>query len=311
MAFEPETRVFPIARGSSSTFWFTVAVVGLSALFPLALLLVPLWPGKIELEISDAGLRIRGSMYGRLIPHPDGGSARKLSLNNEPGYSPVARTNGVGLPNYQGGWFQLQDGSKALLFMTDWSRAVVVPTSDGFTLLASPEDPDRFLNALKTPKETPGVPRNSEPLRFPLAEPKASEGSILPYLAIVSIAPAFLAVLLGSLTWASRRVRFEVSREGLRIRGPFGRRIPRDGLNIKEARIVDLRTDPTYRVSIRTYGIGMPGFGAGWFRLKGGSKGLLFVTDRTRVVAVPTNLGYTLFVSPADPEGFLAALQST
>ncbi len=35
---------------------------------------------------------------------------------------------------------------------------------------------------------------------------------------------------------------------------------------------------------------------------------LLFVSDRTRVVRIPTTLGYTLYLSPAAPESFLKAI---
>jgi hypothetical protein len=36
---------------------------------------------------------------------------------------------------------------------------------------------------------------------------------------------------------------------------------------------------------------------------------LVYLTDRTRAVAIPTNLGFSVLVSPADPENFLAALR--
>jgi hypothetical protein len=118
-----------------------------------------------------------------------------------------------------------------------------------------------------------------------------------------------LAGLLGGLTWVSRRVRFEISAEGLRIRGPYGRLIPRSGMDVDEARRVDFKSDPSYRPGIRTNGISMPGYSSGWFRLKDRASALLFVTDRTGTVAIPTDLGYVLLLSPADPDAFLSALR--
>jgi hypothetical protein len=118
-----------------------------------------------------------------------------------------------------------------------------------------------------------------------------------------------IGVPVGLLAWTCRRILVEWSPQGLRIRGPYGRLFRREELNVKEARRVDLKTDPSFRGMIRTNGIGMPGCLVGWCRFKGGSKGLAFVTDQTRVVAVPTSLGYTLLLSPQDPEAFLAALQ--
>ncbi len=58
------------------------------------------------------------------------------------------RTNGAGLPGYQAGWFRLQSGEKALVFVTDLERVVYVPTNEGYSLLLSVEEPDEFLDAL-------------------------------------------------------------------------------------------------------------------------------------------------------------------
>jgi hypothetical protein len=54
----------------------------------------------------------------------------------------------------------------------------------------------------------------------------------------------------------------------------------------------------------------MPGYQAGWFRLRNGESALLYLTDRTRAVYVPTELGYSLLLSPSDPERFLEAIRS-
>src|SRR5262249_28412577 len=103
----------------------------------------------VTLEVSERGLQIRGDVYGRLIPASalQVGQARAF----DSGHTPTSRTNGIGLPNYKSGWFQLANGSKALLCVTDWSRAVVVPTTESFELIVSPEDPAAFLNALTSP----------------------------------------------------------------------------------------------------------------------------------------------------------------
>jgi hypothetical protein len=53
------------------------------------------------------------------------------------------------MPGYQGGWFRLENGESGLLYLTDWQRVAVVPTTDGYTLLLSPADPEGFLAALR------------------------------------------------------------------------------------------------------------------------------------------------------------------
>jgi hypothetical protein len=57
-------------------------------------------------------------------------------------------------------------------------------------------------------------------------------------------------------------------------------------------------------------GTGLPGYKAGWFRLRNGERALLYLTDRARAVYGPTSAGYGLLLSPAEPDAFHAALRS-
>jgi hypothetical protein len=126
-------------------------------------------------------------------------------------------------------------------------------------------------------------------------------------VAVVVVATLFL---LGTFVYASRHTRFEVSPEGLAIRGDlYGRRLPAEVLLTEEARTVDLTVSPNYRPVWRTNGAGFPGYSSGWFQLGNGDKVLLFVTDKQRVVYLPTRAGYAMLLSVAEPERFLAALR--
>ncbi len=49
--------------------------------------------------------------------------------------------------------------------------------------------------------------------------------------------------------------------------------------------------------------------GAAW-GLGNGEKALLYLTDRKRAVYIPTTAGYSLLLSPADPDGFLSRLRA-
>lgn len=109
---------------------------------------------------------------------------------------------------------------------------------------------------------------------------------------------------------AARKARFEVSAAGLRLRGDFyGRAIPAARLDVQRARAVDLRVDRGLEPVARTLGTGLPGYRAGWFRLRDGQRGLLYVTDPSRVAYVPTRDGYVVLLSVADPAAFVASLR--
>lgn len=129
------------------------------------------------------------------------------------------------------------------------------------------------------------------------------------------LAPAFTVLTISTLVlisvfWASKTARFEVSAEGLRLRGDFyGRVIPPEALVVENVRRVDFARSPELEPRRRTIGTGLPGYQAGWFRLANGEPALLYLTDRAKAVYVPTTNGYGLIVSPGDPEGFMAALR--
>lgn len=76
--------------------------------------------------------------------------AHRVDFAAEPELAPRWRRVGTGLPGYQSGWFQLRNGEKALLYLTDRSKAVYIPTSQGYSLLLSPANPEAFLAALRS-----------------------------------------------------------------------------------------------------------------------------------------------------------------
>jgi len=139
---------------------------------------------------------------------------------------------------------------------------------------------------------------------FPIVPAPAT--TVLVSLAL--LLPVLLILLY--LVLAPKLVRFEVSPEGLHIRGElYGRRIPAGELMLDQARAADLRTDTARRLARRTNGVGLPGYRSGWFRLANGEKALVFVTDQSRVVYLPTRQGYAVLLSVERPEEFLNRLR--
>ena len=129
---------------------------------------------------------------------------------------------------------------------------------------------------------------------------------------LFALIPILIVCLVTGLSLvASRTARFEVSDAGLRLRGDYyGRLIPLDQLRPREARRVDLAADASLRPVRRTRGSSVPGYRSGWFRLEGGERALLYLTDVQRAVYVPTTEGYGVLLSPSDPDAFLAALRA-
>ena len=115
---------------------------------------------------------------------------------------------------------------------------------------------------------------------------------------------------LGMIALGLNQPKFEITDAGLRLRGDlYGRLIPKAELNLEQSRLVDLTREPNLEPTLRTFGTGLPGYSAGWFRLRSGEMALVYLTDRAQAVYVPTTAGYAVLVSPKDPAGFLVQLQ--
>lgn len=143
--------VFPIAPAASRYLWFLVPIAALLIGVMIMLAISVHGAQASRFEVLADSLRLRGDLYGRTIPKHllrlD--ATRRVDLAAEPGFRPGWKTVGIGLPGYQSGWFRLRNGEKALLYLTDRSKAVYVPTSAGYSLLLSPANPDGFLAALR------------------------------------------------------------------------------------------------------------------------------------------------------------------
>jgi hypothetical protein len=147
------SQVFQIAPGSVRALWIIAPVLVIPVLIG-AVVLVATLTGmkKARFEVSDAGLRLTGDLYGRTIPASDlrGGAAHRININETGDLQPVRRTLGTGLPGYRAGWFRLRNGEKALLYVTDATKVVYIPTRLDYSVLLSPEDPEGLLNAIRT-----------------------------------------------------------------------------------------------------------------------------------------------------------------
>jgi hypothetical protein len=143
--------VFPITPASGNAFWMLVPIelllLGLAAMF----VYFGYSANHVRFEVSPSGLRISGALYGRFVPVESlvPAAAREINLRSDPEHGIALRTNGIGLPGYMAGWFRLGNREKALVFVTDRTRVVYLPTLDGYSLVLSPQDPQAFIASLQ------------------------------------------------------------------------------------------------------------------------------------------------------------------
>jgi hypothetical protein len=129
-------------------------------------------------------------------------------------------------------------------------------------------------------------------------------------LAAIGLVLILILGLFIFIGYSSRNVRFELSDQGLKITGGiYGRFIPKEAINAGEAEIINLETSQEYKPRLRTNGVGLPGYQEGWFKLKNSEKALLFVTDRSNVVYIPTTQDYSVMLSVMNTEEFYQSIK--
>lgn len=144
---------------------------------------------------------------------------------------------------------------------------------------------------------------------FPIP-PAGGKGMLWFFIGVIVLLLGVVA-LMGYVAWSTKNSRAEVTPEGLKLVGDlWGRTVPYEELLLDDARVVDLRAEPDLQPRRRTMGTGLGSFNAGWFRLANNEKALIYLTDRRRVVYLPTSEGYSVLVSSAEPDRLLAALRA-
>ncbi len=108
-----------------------------------------------------------------------------------------------------------------------------------------------------------------------------------------------------------RRAGVALNAQAIGIDGGFGSRlIALQRLAPRGVREIDLAQHPEVRPLLKTWGIGLPGFQAGWFRLRDGRKALCLITDREHVSLLEDETGLVYLLSLADPAPLRRALQN-
>jgi hypothetical protein len=127
---------------------------------------------------------------------------------------------------------------------------------------------------------------------------------------VVGIILVGVLALFGMFAYQARHATFTVTDQGLRI-GPglYSRFIPREDINPEGVKFINLNIETEYKPKWRTNGAGFPGYDAGWFKLANKEKALAFLTDKSRVVYIPTNKGYAVLLSVQETEEFADLLQ--
>lgn len=117
--------------------------------------------------------------------------------------------------------------------------------------------------------------------------------------AVAAISIATTAVLF----FYMRRGSLDLTSDRLIVRSAFyTAKFPRAQIRKQDVAVIDMKERTALKPTLRTNGVGLPGYLAGWFRLKNGDKGFLYVTNPREVVYLPTTTGTTILINVAHPD---------
>jgi len=261
-------------------------------------------------EISDGTFRVKRLIGDVVFPLT---SLRFVRDANPADFRGSVRLWGSGgLFGYYGLFWSKALG-KSKWYVTDRSKAVVVTDGDQ-TVLVSPEDHDGFVAAMQRADEEilpPSAGSASEGLGLSLTE-SAGRGPAYAGIVGLAIAGGVLALVAASLLYAPGRPPVDLTRDALVIHSRFyGMTVAASSVDEAHVRVVDLRTEPGWRPTMRTNGFGNPHYRAGNFRTANGQTVKLFTTGSERLVLLPpsTKDGMPVLLDVDNPDQFVARLR--
>lgn len=141
----------------------------------------------------------------------------------------------------------------------------------------------------------------------------AAQGSISPATALMAFGATVLpALIIGmAVSKQMRRHRLVLRSDGLRLfTGAHRQRLSFTELDLEHARVLNLDEHLEFKPRLKTNGAFLPGFQAGWYRLRNGSRALVARAAGKRVLWIPTTRDFGLLLQPQQsPRALLQALR--
>ena len=102
-----------------------------------------------SISMDEKDIIIKSFLYGRKISINDVllNEVQTVNLKQNNEFNVRIKTNGISLPNFLSGWMRLNNGQKALAFLTNRENVLLMPTKN-FVLLFSMEKTEEFITKL-------------------------------------------------------------------------------------------------------------------------------------------------------------------
>jgi len=139
---------FLFTNSSSQQIVF-VGFVGTIAIGVIIFGLIVWHVSSAHMKLDTASLVVGGGLYRVSVPMEqiDRTTVRRWT-EDDIGYKPGWRLNGIGMPGFALGWFTSKQ-SKIFAAIANRDNLVVIPTRAGYTILASPDHPQDFVDKIR------------------------------------------------------------------------------------------------------------------------------------------------------------------
>ena len=137
------------------------------------------------------------------------------------------------------------------------------------------------------------------------------DGGLLHGLILAIIVILLILPLAAIFFYSPGPPKYTITSEGLTIHDMFYPvTVKAADVDIEHIRVVDIRTDPHWRLTARTNGIGARYYKAGWFRVAGGEKVRMYrTTSQSLVLLPPKDYHAPVLVEVKEPDAFIQELR--
>lgn len=128
------------------------------------------------------------------------------------------------------------------------------------------------------------------------------------------LGPVLVAAVAGAIWLVTDRLLLRhdlrIDDAGIDLRTTlYRRRLPWSDLDLAAARVIDIDEHPEDKPLLKSNGVSIPGFRSGWFRSRTLKKLFVATAGGSRLLWLPTRLGYTLLLQPRSPVAVLEQLR--
>jgi len=141
--------VYVLSRRAQQMLIGQMALAG-AGLLALGIAGAVLWQlSMVKVKVEPAALEVGGGWYRVSVPmaQVERSQVRRWTAE-EADDRPTWRRNGIGMPGVSLGWFASEQ-SNIFAVLTPGREVVVIPTTAGYTIWVTPDDPERLMAAIR------------------------------------------------------------------------------------------------------------------------------------------------------------------